>query len=200
MIQSVAKRVAKWLQCAGAISADDTSLYEYGIYCVLFTMIPLVLVLLIGIPLGMTWEAILLVIPFILLRKFCGGFHFKSSTACFFTSITVLLCFLLGIRWVMESRQYTAFWIITSFSVTCICILSPIDSDGRRLSDKEKGVFKKVAIVLSLAIILICGLLHQCGCIREGIAIGSSLSLSAVLQIPCLIIKRVSRRKHTVNS
>ena len=90
MIKRLAAVTAKWLLQAGAISASDVELYEYGIYSFLFTMCPLGLVLMISVFLNMVIEGILLIIPFILIRKFCGGFHFQSSVLCGIVSTLVL--------------------------------------------------------------------------------------------------------------
>ena len=79
MIKRIAAVTAKWLLQAGAISASDVELYEYSIYSFLFTLCPLGLVLIISVFLHMVVEGILLIIPFIIIRKFCGGFHFQSS-------------------------------------------------------------------------------------------------------------------------
>ena len=69
MIKRLAAVNAKWLLQAGAISASDVELYEYGIYSFLFTMCPLGLVLIISIFLNMVIEGILLIILFILIRR-----------------------------------------------------------------------------------------------------------------------------------
>ena len=94
MIKRLAAVTAKWLLQAGAISASDVELYEYSIYGFLFTLCPLGLVLIISMFLHMVVEGILLIIPFILIRKFCGGFHFQSPAFCGIVSTLVLTAFL----------------------------------------------------------------------------------------------------------
>ena len=96
MIKRAAAVTAKWLLQAGAISASDVELYEYGIYSFLFSLCPLGLVLIISMFLHMVVEGILLIIPFTLIRKFCGGFHFQSPVICGIVSTLVLTAFLLG--------------------------------------------------------------------------------------------------------
>ncbi|ANU54539.1 hypothetical protein ADH66_17155 [Acutalibacter muris] len=43
---------------------------------------PLGLALVISFFLNMVVEGLLLIIPFLLVRKFCGGFHFQSPVLC----------------------------------------------------------------------------------------------------------------------
>lgn len=190
MIKRLADVTAKWLLQAGAISASDVELYEYGIYSFLFTMCPLGLVLIISIFLNMVIEGILLIIPFILIRKFCGGFHFQSSVLCGIVSTLVLTAFLLGIRLVLNTAEYGWWCAALLISVVQVVIFSPIDSEGRRLTQNEKKVFKKIAIALSIITVILCAVLAAFHQMWAAVSIGSGLILSAALQFPCLFQKK----------
>lgn len=195
MIKRIAFVTAKWLLHAGAISASDVELYEYGIYSFLFTMCPLGLVLIISILLSMAEEGVLLIIPFILIRKFCGGFHFQSSVLCGIVSTAVLTAFLLGIRLVIVTSSYLWWILALLLAATQIIIFSPIDSEGRRLTKSEKKVFKKIAIFLSALTFLVCATLGTMQHVMAAVSIGSGLILSAALQFPCLFFKRYPNDK-----
>jgi accessory gene regulator B len=190
VIKQTANVLAKWLLRAGAISADDVELYEYGIYSFLFTMCPLGLVLIISIFLNMVAEGLLLIIPFILVRKFCGGFHFRSSVLCGIVSTAVLTAFLLGIRLVLDTACYGWWVLVLLLAAAQIIIFSPIDSEGRRLTQREKEVFKRIAISLSIIVVIICAVLAVFHQMWAAISVGSGLILSAVLQFPCLFLKK----------
>lgn len=194
MIKRLAAVTAKWLLQAGAISASDVELYEYGIYSFLFTMCPLGLVLIISIFLNMVIEGILLIIPFILIRKFCGGFHFQSSVLCGIVSTLVLTAFLLGIRLVLNTAGYGWWCAALLISVVQVVIFSPIDSEGRRLTQNEKKVFKKIAIALSIITVIVCAVLAAFHQMWAAVSIGSGLILSAALQFPCLFSKKAAIR------
>ena len=194
MIKRLADVTAKWLLQAGAISASDVELYEYGIYSFLFTMCPLGLVLIISIFLNMVIEGILLIIPFILIRKFCGGFHFQSSVLCGIVSTLVLTAFLLGIRLVLNTAEYGWWCAALLISVVQVVIFSPIDSEGRRLTQNEKKVFKKIAIALSIITVILCAVLAAFHQMWAAVSIGSGLILSAALQFPCLFQKKAAIR------
>lgn len=194
MIKRLAAVTAKWLLQAGAISASDVELYEYGIYSFLFTMCPLGLVLIISIFLNMVIEGILLIIPFILIRKFCGGFHFQSSVLCGIVSTLVLTAFLLGIRLVLNTAEYGWWCAALLISVVQVVIFSPIDSEGRRLTQNEKKVFKKIATALSIITVILCAVLAAFHQMWAAVSIGSGLILSAALQFPCLFQKKVAIR------
>lgn len=189
MIKRIAAVTAKWLLQAGAISASDVELYEYGIYSFLFTLCPLGLVLVISLFLNMVAEGILLIIPFILIRKFCGGFHFQSSVLCGIVSTAVLTVFLLGVRLVLSAEAHSWWALLLFLAAIQIAIFSPIDSEGRRLTQNEKKVFKKIAIALSVITIIVCAVLAVSHQIWAAVSVGSGMILSAALQFPCLFIR-----------
>lgn len=189
MIKRIAAVTAKWLLRAGAISASDVELYEYGIYSFLFTLCPLGLVLVISLFLNMAVEGILLIIPFISIRKFCGGFHFQSSVLCGIVSTAVLTGFLLAIRLILQTGSYGWWALALALSVVQIAVFSPIDSEGRRLTLNEKNVFKKIAIALSFITLIVCAVLAAFHQMWASVSVGSGMILSAALQFPCLFIK-----------
>ena len=149
MIRFISRAVAEWLLKHGAISVNEKELYEYSIYSFLFTLTPLFLVLMVSIPLNMAVEGILLITPFIFLRKFAGGFHFQTPLPCIIVSTLVLLGCLLENRIILEYGSFIIHTLLVYASIVPICILSPIDSENRQLSAKEKSAFHRIAIVLA---------------------------------------------------
>ncbi len=189
MIEKLSKKAVAWLLNAGAISADDRELYEYAVYSVLFTLTPLSWVFIIGLILGMPLQGVLFLLPFLFIRKFSGGFHFKSPAACFVTSITVLTLFLLMIRYVLFQQLYIVCSVAVVISIVSLFLLSPIDSEARRLSLKEEKVFRKAVIIISLLVFSIYVLLMALNYYYYAVPIGAGLILPAFLQLPCLFIK-----------
>lgn len=186
MIRFVSRAVAKWLLKHGAISVNEKELYEYGIYSFLFTLTPLFLVLMVSIPLNMAVEGVLLITPFILLRKFAGGFHFQTPLPCIIVSTVVLLGCLLEIRVILEYGSFIIHNLLVYASIVPICILSPIDSENRQLSAKEKSAFHRIAIVLATINAALYSLLLILRTVEIAIPLGTGMILTALLQLPCL--------------
>lgn len=186
MIRFVSRAVAKWLLKHGAISVNEKELYEYGIYSFLFTLTPLFLVLMVSIPLNMAVEGILLITPFILLRKFAGGFHFQTPLPCIIVSTLVLLGCLLEISVILEYGSFIIHTLLVYASIVPICILSPIDSENRQLSAKEKSAFHRIAIVLATINAALYSLLLILRTVEIAIPLGTGMILTALLQLPCL--------------
>ena len=186
MIRFVSRAVAKWLLKHGAISVNEKELYEYSIYSFLFTLTPLFLVLMVSIPLNMAVEGILLITPFIFLRKFAGGFHFQTPLPCIIVSTLVLLGCLLEIRVILEYGSFIIHTLLVYASIVPICILSPIDSENRQLSAKEKSAFHRIAIVLATINAALYSLLLILRTVEIAIPLGTGMILTALLQLPCL--------------
>lgn len=186
MIRFISRAVAKWLLKHGAISVNEKELYEYSIYSFLFTLTPLFLVLMVSIPLNMAVEGILLITPFILLRKFAGGFHFQTPLPCIIVSTLVLLGCLLEIRVILEYGSFIIHTLLVYASIVPICILSPIDSENRQLSAKEKSAFHRIAIVLATINAALYSLLLILRTVEIAIPLGTGMILTALLQLPCL--------------
>ena len=62
MISKAASTISEWLLSSGAISEKDRSLYEYAAYSFIFSLVPLVIVAIIGSILGMLAEGIILIL------------------------------------------------------------------------------------------------------------------------------------------
>ena len=107
-MKSISTFIARWLLKQGVISNDEYDLYEYAIFCIVFTFFPIALVLIVSSIMDMVLSGILLVIPFVLMRKFAGGFHFKSSCICLLSSAILLTAFLQLIT-IIQSINYHSF-------------------------------------------------------------------------------------------
>lgn len=186
MIARASSRIAKWLLQAGAISENDRELYEYAAYSFLFSLTPLLLAALLGCAAGMAVEGMLMVLPFLLIRKFSGGFHLRSPGLCLFFSTLLLSAFLFGVRLIAAKGRFVLFPCLVAAAAVQLFLRSPIDSEARRLSKKERAVFKRIARGMSAAFLAIyLALLLFCPP-RFSVPVGAGIVLAALLQLPCL--------------
>lgn len=184
-----AKAITRWLVNTKAIPPQMYDVFEYGIFSCLFSSMPVLVVVLLSIPLRMIPEGIAMIIPFILLRKFAGGFHFASPLPCSVTSVALLLICLFGIKATLIFHAYSLISVLVLLSCVFISIHSPIDSKSRRLTDIEKKIFRKIAIVLSIIMTLTDFILIICARFSTAIPIGFGIILTAFLQVPCVFLK-----------
>lgn len=185
MMHRIADATANWLVKANAIKSEDRELYSYAMYSFLFATVPLILTMVIGIFMHMFLESVLFILPFVIIRKFSGGFHLKSHTVCTFVSTGIIIAFLCAIKFVINHGIY---WPVAIATVACsvqLFIKSPIDSEARKLSEREVVIFGRLArcfVVVGLLLILAFGLLQNH---EVAVPICFGIILSGVLQLPC---------------
>lgn len=184
----ISVKLVKWLLKTRAISPEKKELYEFAIYSFLFSTFPLTVVMCIGAILHMIGEGILMILPFIFIRKFSGGYHLKSPAICTISSIMLLFLFLVIIRVVLVKEQIFIFSIIVVISAISIFFNSPIDSEERQLSTYEKKVFRKICRTILTVFIAIYALMLFSHKYQWAIPVGAGIVLTAILQFPCLFI------------
>ena len=189
MITKMSSAIAKWLLHAGAISESDRELYEYAAYSFLFSLLPLCLIVILGCITGMVIEGLLMILPFMLIRKFSGGFHLRSPGICLLSSTLLLSAFLFIIRFVIDGQQMILFACFVVASALQIFLCSPIDNDARKLNEKERLVFQKIARIMSTMFLVVYILLLLLGQLRFSVPVGTGILLTAFLQVPCFFTK-----------
>ena len=79
-------KIADWLILQKAITTDERELYAYAVHCLFSLLYPIVFASVIGAFLGMPIEAVVMIMSFIAVRKFSGGYHADSFYKCLIIS------------------------------------------------------------------------------------------------------------------
>lgn len=182
----LSEHMASWLIKHGAIPQEDRVLYEYATYSFIISILPLFIVMFFGVIQGKTVESILLIIPFMLIRKFSGGYHAKHSWVCIISSCAVLF---LCVYIVSDIRYGMLLNIAMLCAAASLVALSPIDSENRRLDDSEKKQYKKITIIMVIVFVILYFLLSLLGNKIYSICIAEGIIITACLQVPCLLQK-----------
>lgn len=190
MIRKIAAIVSARLVEAKVIKGDDRSLYEFAAYSLLFGLLPVFLTLIYSSIMGLLLEGILMIIPFMLIRKFSGGFHLESPKICFCFSSAIIIFSLIAIELLMKTNNVLFPSVGVVISAVIICAFSPIDSDARKLSSKETRVFGMIARILATFFGIIYCLLLFLEKYALAIPIGIGTIIPAALQIPCFFLKK----------
>lgn len=190
MMHKAADAVANWLVKTEAISAEDFALYSYAMYSVMFVSIPLFLSVVVGILMNMPLESLLFIAPFVLIRKFSGGFHLKSPTVCLFVSTGIIAAFLFGIKLVLLHEVYFVPLVCMFILGILLFIKSPIDTEERKLSERETVVFGKIARIMVVAFWVAVMTLIWFQKYSVAIPISFGIILSGALQVPCCFTNR----------
>lgn len=192
MIHRFADAVANWLVRSGAVSEQDKDLYSYAVFNVVFSSVPLWIAMSAGLLMDMLSKSILFILPFVMIRKFSGGFHLKSQNKCFIISTLIILAFLKAIDIVLEEEAYIITLALAILSAILIFVGSPVDSAERRLNEREKLVFSRIAKILVTAFISLILILFYIERHSIAVPISYGIVLPAVLQLPCLVMRNSS--------
>lgn len=178
--------ISNWLAKENVILPSDTNLYTYAIRCFLFGMLPLIMDLFWGIIFECPIESLILFIPFMLIRKFCGGFHFKSPLKCSLISFLIIGISVFAMNAMQKSTIPVVLTVLVLIAVISIYIFSPIDSSSRKLSYREKLHFRKIARFLAVISAALYCILLGIDSSYWAVPIGIGIIVPALLQLPCI--------------
>lgn len=187
-------KLINWLIQLEAVSEEERELYEYAAYSLLITTSPLMLAVLFGSFMGHLIESIVLIVPFMMLRKFSGGYHMNNAVTCFLTSCFILIgCIILS-----DQLKYDLKIVIAVLlSAISLSVCSPIDSQNRRLEQEEKMRYKKTTCILTWVFVLSVFVLAHIEQYTLAVCVSIGIVLTSVLQLPCIFkyIKYKSTKK-----
>lgn len=186
--------IADWMINCGVVNKEDKELYVYASQSFIMSISPLFLAIFWGICMGGVKQGLVLIIPFMMLRKFSGGYHAKKAWVCLVCSgLLLAYCIRISLQ-----LQYNWIWLlITVMSTVMLIVFSPIDHENRRLTQDEKRQYRKIVAILAvvfLALVMVLLLIHKnnyASCVSVGII------LTAALQIPCILFG--ARKTEKVN-
>ncbi len=132
-------------------------LYAKAMEAILAMAINFVSALLIGYLCGMWWHSVVLLVMFIPLRSYAGGYHAGGYISCYLESCGLLTFSLLAIRYVaLDGNMPEMIWQLFFVSVIVIFMLAPLADKNKPISEKEAKVFKKrTRIVLSVEVLIV---------------------------------------------
>lgn len=184
-----ANAVADWLVKTEAVSEEEKDLYSYAVFSVVVSAVPLFITLVVGLFMDMLYKSILFIVPFIMIRKFSGGFHLKSLNKCLFVSTLIIFLSLKAIDIVLNKEAYIVAVFLAIPSAALIFMESPVDSAERRLSDHEKIVFSRIAKFLVAVFTTLILVLFYMGKNTIVVPLCFGIVLPGLLQLPCILMR-----------
>lgn len=159
MITNLADSIAHFFVRKGWGSDQNREIYRYGCEVILSALISILLVIGCGLLFRMTGAALLFYLVFLVLRRYCGGYHAETYLRCntIFTITMVLVLF--GISEYQTIPSY-ALVIASVVSFLIVAWFSPVSHKNKPLKKREIVIYQKVAVsisgvLLSLVIILL---------------------------------------------
>lgn len=187
MMKRISIRISKLLCENNIIGKDKQELYAYALEILLSSTLHFLTTAIIGLIYDMLIESLIMYLVFSLVRRYAGGFHAKTPFRCYFSSVAAIILMLTLIKLFVEWENDIAFYITLFFSDLSIWIASPIESTNKKLSYKEKKVFKGISIALSSIITLLAVMIYELVAVNFGISLSFGLVLTALVLHTTLI-------------
>ena len=161
MIEKLALVFVKYQLEIGMIQKEYMAVYQYGYTAMLEVILNICLSVFIGIILGQIKEIIFFLCMFIPLRSFSGGYHADKTWKCVVLSNFIVVFAVEAAKWM---AAYEMSLPVTNTIILCsalmVAIISPIESQNKKLNAYEKKKYKYcsgmiIGVELALAVILI---------------------------------------------
>ena len=145
-----------------------------------------------GFLFGAVWQSVLIILPFVVIRKFSGGYHAKRAGTCLISSsLLLVLCiafsFCIKCNWILL--------VIVVLSAVSLVCFSPLENENRMLSREEQVCYKKITVAIVVGFVIVDLLLFLLHLHTYAICVSIGLILSAGLQFPCILKKLICNEK-----
>lgn len=193
MIKECSVKIVDWLIGCNVIQESDKDLYEYAVYSIFLTASPVILAITAGLLLGAIGRSLLIILPFVAIRKYSGGYHAKTPRVCFVaSSLLLVLCIILS----FHIKCSGILMCITVGAIVSLGHFSPIDNENRVLSKEEHIYYKKKVVLFAALFFCVATLLYLLQLNIGTVSISIGIILSAALQFPAVI----EQNKKTIKS
>jgi accessory gene regulator B len=149
MFEKLSCKIADKLEESETISDSNRELYEYGLRQMFTTLLNILTTLIIGFAMGMIIQSIVFTLAYIPIRIYAGGFHASTPQRCWAISAVMLIAALCFVKYLPEA-YYTPLYAISIIACIIIMILSPVEDLNKPLDEKEKTVYKRRAIIITV--------------------------------------------------
>lgn len=188
MLEYVSKKIANWLVSCDEIKREECELYEYAIQSIIMLLLPFGLIIILGAAFKMILEDILLVVSFMSVRRYSGGFHAKKAYMC-----VIVSCFSVGISLVLIKLgiPYYIFVGFYTISLMIVLITAPQESSNKPLKEWELVKYKRYTCFCCLILTVVCicfccfERMYYAKCIMAGIILAAIFQILGIRQNKC---------------
>ena len=91
MRDCIVSKMVAWLLENNSIMQDEAEIYEFGIKQMLNVCLNVITTISIGVIMGQVLQSIVLMISFMMLRTYAGGFHASTPARCYLLTIITII-------------------------------------------------------------------------------------------------------------
>lgn len=159
MNKVIERILTKWID-RGIMQAEDYELYFYSIFQIILTSINLISIINLGLLFHRLPETIMILVFYIPLREYAGGYHARDKWSCYLLSICLIAVMLLCLNTVQINQICSG--IIAVIDMVIIGLLAPVECENKPLDAQEKrdyGRRTKELLFVYLIVYFVCYLI-----------------------------------------
>jgi accessory gene regulator B len=153
----MAAKMAFFLVRKQIVPENKIEIHAYGLEILMATIINGILATAVSLFMGVFWQSVLMLLPFVLLRANAGGYHAGSHIGCMLRFMAVYIACLLAARFLPPMAA--VFGLIIGAAV--ILVIGPLPHKNRPVSGRELAAYKVKSRLLAAGL-LIAGLIGLC--------------------------------------
>lgn len=182
------------LLSGGWTTEEDSAIVRYGLELNIMKTLISAAMLVTAFILKSAPAVIVFMLVYPLMRSCCGGFHARTRTACFLSSMLVLAAVIAASKLIKNRPALFVSIGVFAAGALLIVLLAPVEAPNKPFDDVERVVFRRRSLIVTGAALIFCGALWLAGLYR--------LMLSAALAVfftgAFLAVGRLSDRKGAV--
>jgi accessory gene regulator B len=151
----MAEKMAFFLVRKEIVGAEKSEICSFGLEILFATAINGILVVTASLVLGVFWQTVLMLAPFVLIRNNAGGFHAKTHVGCMLGFLTVYIAGVIAMSSVSLDTAQTVMFISLPIAASVILIIGALPHKNRPVSSRELARFKIKARLLSCGLSII---------------------------------------------
>ena len=187
MITSLARYIAVFLFKNNIIDGEKLDIYIYGFEIIISSSINITMAIILGILLSQLVECFIFLISFILLRKYCGGYHASTYLKCNIIFAINIVIVMLALKIGITADIYIHY-ILCLISIIVFWFFAPVENKYKPLNSDEKKKYRKLAIMIGSFFIFISSVL-RCISLSFSVIINMTLISVAVAMVVEILMK-----------
>lgn len=154
-LEKISGVVVKSFVNQGIISDEEKGIYQFGLNQLFFFIVNMISSVAIGMITGMLAECLVFTLTYMLLRRYSGGYHARTSVRCYFLSVCLMIVVLKIIDITISNEYYHIVFVVLLLSGLVIILKAPIESENKPLNDAEYEKYrKKSSVIMAVEIIV----------------------------------------------
>lgn len=140
-------RIAQTLKENQIIKEEDIEIYEYGLRTLKLKFISYLFAMIIAVLFGRLLAFAVILLCFMSIRRYAGGFHEDTAIKCFVVSQIMFVVIELGSKYLV--LQNWGIWFCVVMEILGIAFImknAPVESAHHRLTNEQKGKYRRIAL------------------------------------------------------